>query len=220
MKKLLVLTGIVIIVVATGCDGVRRNPGHAYMPDMAYSVAFETYAPTEERLAKYNAHYNNQPVEGTIARGDAFPYKIKNDSAGVTAAAAVVNPVGKMNSKDYMEASRLYLVNCAICHGDKLDGNGPLYKGGNGPFAAAPANLMTSKLSEGSMFFVATYGKNAMGSYASQLSTLQRWMIVSYIKEKKESGATGTASADSTVKGGTKPVTKPAPDSTKTTTKK
>ena len=35
------------------------------------------------------------------------------------------------------------------------------------------------------MFYVVTYGKNAMGSYASQLSTKQRWMIIHYIKEKQ-----------------------------------
>ena len=41
-----------------------------------------------------------------------------------------------------IEAERLYLVNCGICHGPKLDGNGPLYKGGDGPFLAKPANLV------------------------------------------------------------------------------
>ena len=35
---------------------------------------------------------------------------------------------------------------------------------------------------DGQMFYSITYGKNAMGSYASQLSTTQRWMIVHYIK--------------------------------------
>ena len=59
------------MVVVAGCDKARRSPGHAYMPDMGYSVAFETYAPSEERLSKYGAHYNHQPVEGAIARGDS-----------------------------------------------------------------------------------------------------------------------------------------------------
>ena len=40
------------------------------------------------------------------------------------------------------EAERLYLINCGICHGQKLDGEGPLYNGGNGPFASAPANFV------------------------------------------------------------------------------
>jgi mono/diheme cytochrome c family protein len=35
------------------------------------------------------------------------------------------------------EAERLYLINCGICHGTKLDGNGPLYNDGKGPYPAA-----------------------------------------------------------------------------------
>jgi len=44
-----------------------------------------------------------------------------------------------------------------------------------------------------------------MGSYASQLSTQQRWMVIGYIKSKQESATpaatTQTKPADSTAKG-------------------
>ena len=39
------------------------------------------------------------------------------------------------------------------------------------------------------MFYSATYGKNKMGSYASQLNTEQRWMVVAYIKSKQAAAA-------------------------------
>ena len=88
-----------------------------------------------------------------------------------------------------VEAERLYLVNCGICHGTKLDGNGPLYKGGDGPFPAKPATLVGDEkyeaMPEGQMFYSVTYGKNKMGSYASQLDTRQRWMVIAYIKSKQ-----------------------------------
>jgi mono/diheme cytochrome c family protein len=102
------------------------------------------------------------------------------------------------------EAERLYLINCAICHGSKLDGNGPLYKGGEGPYAAKPATLVgdakIEALTEGTLFHVITYGKNLMGSYASQLNRKQRWMVAQYIKSKQGGGAAGGAgaTADST----------------------
>jgi hypothetical protein len=35
---------------------------------------------------------------------------------------------------------------------------------------------------EGQMFYSVTYGKNLMGSYASQLTRKQRWMVIAYIK--------------------------------------
>lgn len=201
---------ILVTAVALFSCGTRRSPGHAYMPDMTYSVAYETYAPAQSRLdasakAKNElaAHYSGMPVPGTIARGEMLPYKIGKDTLG---AAGIRNPlaVADINLK---EAERLYLINCAICHGTKLDGNGPLYNGGNGPFQAKPADLMGSAMNEGSMFHVATYGQGQMGSYASQLTTLQRWEVIAFIHSKKNAGKAGTAAAtsDSTGTAGAKP---------------
>lgn len=42
---------------------------------------------------------------------------------------------------------------------------------------------------EGRIFHVVTYGKGAMGSYASQLTTKQRWMVTAYIRSKIGGGA-------------------------------
>jgi SNF family Na+-dependent transporter len=38
---------------------------------------------------------------------------------------------------------------------------------------------------DGQMFYSVAYGKNLMGSYASQLSKRQRWMVIKYIKNKQ-----------------------------------
>ena len=211
MKKPIITSLIIAAAtLAAGCSEVQRDPGRVYMPDMTYSRAYETYATTEElkaELLKKGIHFSNTPVEGTIKRGELLPFLIRKDSAvGDTAnyhaSREVKNP---LRSMDTVEAERLYLVNCGICHGPKLDGNGPLYKGGDGPFPAAPANFIAGaqylSMPEGQMFYSATYGKNKMGSYASQLNTEQRWMVIAYIKSK-EAAATakpaGGGGSDST----------------------
>jgi hypothetical protein len=48
-------------------------------------------------------------------------------------------------------------------------------------------------MTDGTMFYSITYGRNLMGSYASQLTPKQRWEIVYYIKSKQ--GKTATAAA-------------------------
>ena len=202
MKKFLIITGCITIVALLDACGTRRGPGRTYMPDMTYSRAYETYAPAQERLdaegISPSAYFNGRPVEGTVARGDMMHYALKNDSAGYAQSAFVKNPLDSAGA-DMKEAERLYLVNCGICHGAKLDGNGPLYKGGDGPFSAKPATLVGDAKYEampaGTMFHSVTYGKNAMGSYASQLSTRQRWMVIAYVKSKQHGGG---APADST----------------------
>jgi mono/diheme cytochrome c family protein len=204
MKKIWIITGcLAMIAVLVSCSDTRRNTGSAYMPDMAYSRAYETYSSTEN-LDQKGINYKSKPVEGTIARGDAFAYTLKNDSAGYVQSAAVKNPLDPATI-DMTEAERLYLVKCGICHGAKLDGNGPLWNGGDGPYPAAPKNFLADDMkvmTEGTMFHSVTYGKNLMGSYASQLNTQQRWEVIAYIKMKQSGTATTTAAktvvADST----------------------
>jgi mono/diheme cytochrome c family protein len=195
MKHLFNITLVATFtVLLVSCDRTRRSPGRAYMPDMAYSVAYETYASTE-RLEKKGVYYTGLPVPGTVARGDMMAYPLKNDSAGYLQSASVRNPLAG-EKIDMKNAERLYLVNCGICHGAKLDGNGPLWKDGNGPYTAAPKNLMgedMKAMAEGTMFHSVTYGKGQMGSYASQLTTRERWEVIAFVKSKQfPSGASDT----------------------------
>ena len=217
MKKF--FTGAVIFsagLLITACSDVRRSPGAVYMPDMGYSVALETYAKLDSskytnnpsEVGEGKIFYNAFPVPGTIARGDElpFPYAMDKpgDSTNYVASKQVQNPVPALTPLQMKEAERLYLVNCGICHGPKLDGNGPLYKDGAGPFPSAPKNLagdpLMVSMPEGQMFYSVTYGKNMMGSYASQITTRQRWMIIHYIKaqQARKAAAAKPAATDST----------------------
>jgi len=192
MKKLSVIAALLLAASVWSCTDVRRTPGKAYMPDMAYSRAYETYASTAN-LDSAGIHYDKRPVSGTIKRGELLPFPLAHDAVGDTTnyilSKQVPNPLPALNAPELKEAERLYLVNCGICHGAKLDGNGPLYNSGNGPYAAAPRNLVTDPVAtgmpDGQMFYSITYGKGQMGPYGPQLSAKQRWMIVHYIKAKQ-----------------------------------
>jgi mono/diheme cytochrome c family protein len=194
--------------LGVGCSDVKRKPGRVYMPDMAYSRAYETYSVTaedKEALAKQGIHFSNLPVAGTLKRGDLLPFPLRQDKEGdstnYVASKQVRSPLPQMDTVESVEAQRLFLVNCAICHGANLDGNGPLYKGGEGPLSAKPATLVgdakNESMPEGQMFYSVTYGKNKMGSYASQLDLRQRWMVIQYIKAR-QAAKTPKASSDST----------------------
>ena len=207
ITKIIIPFCLALFLLAACSDEVRRSPGRVYMPDMAYSRAYETYSVTpeeKEALLKKGIHYSNIPVAGTIKRGELFPFPLakdkEGDSTNYVASKAIKNPIPGLDSADMVEAHRLYLVNCGICHGPKLDGNGPLYKGGDGPFPAKPATLVGDAkyeaMPEGQMFYSVTYGKNKMGSYASQLSTRQRWMVIDYVKSMQAGAKAAAGSAD------------------------
>ncbi len=192
MNKLSIITVLSAAAVIVSCSDVKRTPGTVYMPDMAYSRAYETYA-DHSNLAEKGIHYNNMPVAGTISREEEMPFHVTKDEGTDTshyfASKQVKSPVDSLSVTDAKEAERLYLINCGICHGTKLNGNGPLYNDGKGPYPVAPKNLVAdpvvSVMPEGQMFYSVTYGKNKMGSYASQLSRKQRWMVIRYIKNQQ-----------------------------------
>ncbi len=202
MNKLSIISVFTAAALVVGCSDVKREPGRVYMPDMADSRSYETYG-DHSNLAEKGIHYTSMPVPGTISREEELPFHLTKDvgtdSTNYVASRGVVNPIDSMSAVDTKEAERLYLINCGICHGVKLDGNGPLYNGGKGPYLAAPKNLIgdpvVSVMPDGQMFYAVTYGKNMMGSYASQLSRKQRWMVIKYIKNKQSEAKAKAAPA-------------------------
>ena len=191
MKKNNIITVLalvlVVTIVMTACGDNKSKPGKIYMPDMAYSRALETYTLLDDTVFTDNAtkaghkiFYNQRPVDGTIGIGELFAYTLPNDSNGYKLSAAVKNPMPALTKNELAETGRLFNINCAICHGTGGAANGPL-----STKIGAIANLTQPayiEMADGTMFHSINYGKNTMGSYASQLSRKQRWMIVHYIR--------------------------------------
>lgn len=209
MKKIVFAASVFSIGLGLiGCGGASGNdPGRAYMPDMYYARAYEAYGYNMvegeyDSLRKRGILYNGLPVPGTIARGEMLPNHLSGDTTGLKAADALVNPMAtSKTAKLLKEGERLYLVNCGICHGPALDGNGPLYKGGEGPYPLKPTTLndaTASSWTDGHFYHVITFGKGQMGSYASQLRPEQRWLVVNYIRSKQSGGATADSAATTT----------------------
>lgn len=203
MKRLInfpVIAAITLIAMLSSCDD-KRSPGSVYMPDMAYSRTYEAYDLLDSTLFTNDMfdkggnkiYFNGSPASGTIKRGEMFPYTLPNDSAGYAASAGVQNPLGALTAQELEEAGRLYNINCGVCHGAKGAANGPLAGKVGGII-----NLTLDQykqMADGTMFHSITYGKNNMGSYASQIDRKQRWMVIKYVRTLQGGGA---AKADST----------------------
>ena len=189
ISALMVTTGIFMV----SCDN-KRQPGKTYMPDMAYSRAYKSYTARDSSVFTMNPaeagariFFNNLPPAGTIKRDEEFPFPVVpvtangvvDSNALINLSSQVKNPLGALTSKDSAEASRLFNINCAICHGPKAENNGPLSSKVPGVKSIVASS---SGYSDGRIFYVMTYGQNNMGSYASQLDRKQRWMIVQYIR--------------------------------------
>ena len=205
--KSIVVTSLCIAFGLASCNtgNMRRDPGHVYAPDMTYSRAYDDYTINPNFKDSMTSRL---PVPGTIARGHMLPDHLKD---GDTTAYKTFTTSQRFDDTQLAEGKRLFDIYCAICHGPKLNGQGPLFA--SGKFASMPANFTDAKylhIPIGQIYAAMKYGKNMMGSYASQLNKRQRWMILAYIKKfQSENGGDpftlGVSSAKDTAKAG-KPI--------------
>lgn len=212
--------GFIALAAGTlvSCTGNDNSPGLEYMPDMYRSSAVEGYWDYAEVQGRYDQEaydlvrekFSFVPPSGTIpyAGPDAdatnMPYEhgapinadkshglygVRQDSAGYANAANDVNPVPY--SDDAMDEGKvLFERYCIHCHGEKGAGDGTIPA--TGKYPPPPAyNGPLKDLPAGQIFYSITYGKNAMGSHASQLNKEERWKVVYYVQklQGKEPGA-------------------------------
>lgn len=167
-----------IVVAASSCgEGNPNSPGVEFMPDMYRSPSLETNM--KQDFMGDSLATNRMPVAGTVARG-YMPDPYKYDSAGYENSNNLKNPIA-LNQGVLDEGKELYTKYCVHCHGGTGMGDGPV--GGKLP---GPPPSYTSPplmaLSEGKMFYSASYGKGMMGPHAPLMTQDERWKVIHYIK--------------------------------------
>lgn len=86
------------------------------------------------------------------------------------------------DAKATKDGKNLFTTNCASCHGDKGDGNGPA----SATINPKPKNLTSKQVQEqtdGALYWKITTGKQPMISWQSALSEKQRWSLVNYVRQ-------------------------------------
>ncbi len=168
-----------LLVFCASCQD-KSKPNYQYMPNMYESVGYETY---DEKML--NGIEARTPVEGTVNRG-WLPYEIENTPEGKEIARLMTSPLDTlMVEKNLTAGAEMYAIYCAICHGNKGDGQGTLVKREKIlgiPSYADPARNITV----GTSFHTVQYGLNNMGSYASQMSTEEMWQVSEYVMKLKQ----------------------------------
>ena len=96
-----------------------------------------------------------------------------------------INPRNPFKNKtsSALEGEKLFVHNCATCHGDKGLGNGPASVG----LIPKPDNLTSEEIhkqSDGALFLGISKGAHGdMIAWKFVLSDNQRWHLVDYIRE-------------------------------------
>jgi len=184
MKSLLkIIVALGIVVSVSSCKD-KLNPNYQYMPNMYESVGYETNAESAafNSLTGEKGKVGQLPPAGAIKRG-FVPYEYPNTPEALVAVkAANLKAPFAISPDDMKKGEELFGIYCAICHGTAGDGKGKLVK--QEKFLGVPS-YKDRVINEGSVFHVATYGLNAMGSHANQLSQHERWLVAAYVVDLK-----------------------------------
>lgn len=101
--------------------------------------------------------------------------------AEIEAAELLQNPVPL--SKENLEFGRyLFDENCAVCHGSDGHGQGPIVAAGH---FGQPPTLNSDNLRarpDGRIYHIITYGQNSMWPYKNNLTEMERWAVVNYVR--------------------------------------
>lgn len=202
MKKNIIKIAAILVGVASlvSC-GSKENPPLVYFPDMYFPVAYDPLMKAEDpyrehinqipAFAKNNGTTALVPVDGTVAKDDDGVIDV-NDYRPVDATrynegydlskTIAVSPLNASNlEKDLKRGEDLYNKTCSACHGVKGDGQGTIVE--SGAYVGVP-NFKDREVTVGSVHYVLTYGRNAMGSYAGQLKPGDRWRVAMYVMSK------------------------------------
>lgn len=173
------------------CTKNPQSPGYEYMPDMYRGPAYEAYGISP---LFSDSMTSRMPVKGTIPRYNEEtlpfyePYPYPNTNEGYEMAGSNLhNPLA--NSEKVLEKGQAVYTNfCVHCHGEKGDGNGVLVQ--RDKFAGVPSyySAALAELPEGKMYHTLFYGKNMMGSHASQINYEERWSVIRYVQKLRAEG--------------------------------
>jgi mono/diheme cytochrome c family protein len=179
---LFAVMAIAFVVVARASNDAARR-GVEYMPDMSYSLPYNTFAPNP---ITRDGKTLQPPVPGTVPRDvQPFRYGATPDEA-LRAGRELRNPVAP-SAAALTEGRALYETFCLVCHGERGQGDGPLV-----PRIPNPPSYTSQRVREmapGQLFHVISRGSGRMPSYAAQISYDQRWLIVLYVSALRDGKA-------------------------------
>ena len=168
--------GAAFCVVLTACGPAAEKRGFEYMPNMVYSLAYDSFAPnpvTRDGLTL------QRPVRGSIPRGYLPLHYAATPEDAERAGRELRNPVPP-TARSAAEGQALFETYCAVCHGRQGAGDGPLVPKIPNPPAYTSSRVRSMPV--GQIFHVITFGSGRMPSYASQLSQNDRWLIAAHVR--------------------------------------
>jgi cytochrome c553 len=169
-KKILIILSVFVIAIllTTACGGASQFPQE-----------------TEVASAEEDEHMDEHEHMNEDEHMDEGEH-MEDDHGVPEEAAEVPNPV-EASEDSVAQGANLYATNCAVCHGEDGEGDGPTAE----TLDPKPANLHEDHvqgLTDGALFHIITHGRSDTGmpAWENQLSEEERWHVVNFLRTFQE----------------------------------
>jgi mono/diheme cytochrome c family protein len=199
-----------VAVTTCGCRGSGDEPGYVVTPGMVESVPWDPYDPnpvtktgqtlmtpprgtlpygtmpyrygtSREETARAGRELAN-PISATRADGETVLAEAATGTNLPRTGTAVVDDTAPPPAV-LARGKWVYETYCLVCHGPGGEGDGPVIGVGRLP---NPPSLLANHardLADGAIYNIVTRGQGLMPSYAAQVTPIDRWRAVHYVRK-------------------------------------
>jgi mono/diheme cytochrome c family protein len=128
-----------------------------------------------------NAATLQPPVVGMVAQGRIPLHYAATDAEALRAGQELQNPLSADDVAADARGALVFETYCTPCHGAAGQSDGPITLRGY----PAPPSLVTgntTKMPDGQLFHIITYGRANMPSQAGLLASRDRWAVILHIR--------------------------------------
>lgn len=175
---------VAAVVLLAACGGGSTEPTTAPGGDEAQADEHQEAEESEDE------HAEGEEPEDEHAEDEGETHPPEEHVIGQhdvpEEAAAVSNPIDPTD-ENIQKGADLYAANCALCHGETGDGDGPAAEGLDPP----PSNLHVEHVQEntdGALFYIISHGKSdtPMPAWENILNVEERWQMVNFMRTFEE----------------------------------
>ena len=181
MRYFLLIFGLTVLAVMAvlGKRGDQfRKPPLEIFPDMDRQPK---YRPQQPSLVFANNRTSQEPVPGTVARGEPYQNNAVNTGLIPGTTNFIVSIPLPVTEQLLARGRQRFDIYCLPCHGPVGDANGIVKKYGYATVKSLHDKLVVLQ-PDGEIFNTISHGKATMFPYNSQIAIEDRWAIVAYVR--------------------------------------